>query len=69
MAIYTDNYFTNDCYKVRTARLEILKNYIEYWGASLSIPRSLVTWGLHASDKWKNILANANNRKKNSVNF
>jgi hypothetical protein len=69
MAEYTDNYFTNDSYAIRTARLEILKNYIEYWAASLSIPRTLVNWGLHASDKWKNVLANAKNKQKNSGSF
>lgn len=69
MAEYTDNYFTNDSYAVRAARLEILKNYIEYWSASLSIPRTLVNWGLHASDKWKNVLGNAKNKKLNSENF
>ncbi|MFC1898032.1 hypothetical protein ACFLYJ_00510 [Candidatus Cloacimonadota bacterium] len=69
MAEYTDNYFTNDSYAIRTARLDILKNYIEYWAASLSIPRSLVNWGLHASEKWKNVLAIAKNKKKNSGNF
>ncbi|MDO9577611.1 MAG: hypothetical protein Q7J16_06970 [Candidatus Cloacimonadales bacterium] len=69
MAEYTDNYFTNDSYAVRTARLEILKNYIEYWAPSLNIPRTLVNWGLHAAEKWKNVLGNAKNKKLNSENF
>ena len=69
MAEYTDNYFTNDSYAVRTARLEILKNYIDYWAPSLNIPRTLVNWGLHAADKWKNVLGNAKNKKQNSENF
>jgi len=69
MAIYLDNYFTNDSYAIRTARLDILKNYIEYWAASLSIPRALVNWGLHAGDKWKNVLSVAKNKKKNSGNY
>ena len=69
MAIYSDNYFTNDSYAIRSARLEILKNYIEYWAASLSIPRTLVNWGLHAADKWKNVLSIAKSKKKNSGNF
>lgn len=69
MAIYTDNYFTNDCYEVRTARLEILKNYIEYWATPLNIPHSLVNWGLQAADRWKKVLQSAHSKKTNSENF
>ncbi len=53
MPIFKDNYFTNDSYSLRASRLEIMKNYIEYWSMPLSIPKSLVGWGLCASEKWQ----------------
>lgn len=67
--MFNDNYFTNDSYAKRSERLKILQNYIEYWSTPLSIPRSLVEWGLQASDKWEKALkeAEANKNKSNEI--
>ena len=69
MAIFKDNYFTNDSYELRTARLEILKNYIEYWAAPLAVPRTLVEWGLNAYDKWQNVLLISRSKKNQNGNI
>ncbi|MCF7794711.1 MAG: hypothetical protein K9N09_12345 [Candidatus Cloacimonetes bacterium] len=69
MAVFNDNYFTNDSYAKRSERLKILKNYIDYWSTSLSIPRSLVDWGLHAYDKWEKALKIAESKKSRSNEF
>jgi len=69
MAIFKDNYFTNDSYELRTSRLEILKNYIEYWAAPLAIPRTLVEWGLNANDKWQNSLLISQSKKNQTENI
>ncbi|HPR17499.1 MAG TPA: hypothetical protein PLD62_04560 [Candidatus Cloacimonadota bacterium] len=69
MAVFKDNYFTNDSYALRSERLKILKNYIEYWATPLSIPRTLVEWGLHASEKWENALQIAETKKSKFGNF
>ncbi len=69
MAVFNDNYFTNDSYATRTERLKMLKNYIEYWETSLSIPKSLVNWGLNAYDKWIKALSIAENKKSKSFDF
>ena len=69
MAIFKDNYFTNDSYDLRTSRLEILKNYIEYWAAPLAVPRTLVEWGLHANEKWQNALLISQSKRNQSDNF
>lgn len=69
MAIFKDNYFTNDSYNLRTSRLEILKNYIEYWAAPLAIPRALVEWGLHAHEKWLNTLLVSQDKRMKRENI
>ncbi len=69
MAIFKDNYFTNDSYELRTSRLEILKNYIEYWAAPLAIPRTLVEWGLNANDKWQNSLLISQSKNNQTENI
>ncbi|MCD4797219.1 MAG: hypothetical protein K8R49_08640 [Candidatus Cloacimonetes bacterium] len=70
MPIFKDNYFTNDSYSLRSSRLEIMKNYIEYWSIPLSIPKSLVGWGLSAYEKWqKAIEAVKENKGKANIFF
>ncbi|MCK4653202.1 MAG: hypothetical protein KAU01_02030 [Candidatus Cloacimonetes bacterium] len=71
MPIFKDNYFTNDSYSLRLSRLEILKNYINYWAKPLSIPEPLIEWGISAFEKWQEATkaVKANKGKTNEVHL
>lgn len=69
MAVFNDNYFTNDSYAKRTERLKILQNYIEYWATVLSIPTPLLEWGKNAYNKWIKALDNAETKKTTSNDY
>ncbi|MDP8201270.1 MAG: hypothetical protein P9M11_03945 [Candidatus Tenebribacter burtonii] len=66
MAIFKDNYFTNDTYSLRTERLKIIKNYILDWSGYLSLPKELLDWGMTALNRWQNILKKVEEKKSES---